>query len=258
MPSDDHTILAIFTTDLTADDDKTPPPLTTSSDQILTRAGGLLSPHSPAAGPCGSLDIPSSPTLTTTDDGASIITVPPSPTLSSRSSVHFTSSLALRDNNLQLRSPSHLLSPGDGRNTHQRKGSNATFATTINGTTEAYHSPQHWQDEELHYVKSNATSVTTHVGSRSASRAKRDTVDSDTAAAISVRPQLKKGAGPQEPAELDTDTDPTPFRIHSNDLAIMLDPKILDTLEDMGGIEDLDGFGTTADMGLSGASFTRS
>ncbi|KAJ7931426.1 Ca-transporting ATPase [Mycena leptocephala] len=249
MPSDDHSIPAIITTDLTADDDKAPPPLrTTSPVQTLSpTAGGLLSPHSPA-------DIPSSPTHTTTDDGASILTVPPSPTLSNRSSVHFTSSLALRDNNPQLRSPSHLLSPGNSVNTHQRKGSNAT---TISDTTEADHSPR--QDEELHHVKSNATSVTTRVGSRSASRAKRDTADSDTATAISVGPRRKKGAGAQEPTELDTDTDPTPFRFRSNDLAMMLDPKNLDTLEDIGGIEALlDGLGTTADMGLNGASLARS
>ncbi|KAJ7935352.1 hypothetical protein B0H13DRAFT_2227205 [Mycena leptocephala] len=39
----------------------------------------------------------------------------------------------------------------------------------------------------------------------------------------------------------------------------MLDPKNLDTLEDMGGIEGLlDGLGTTADMGLNGALFSGS
>jgi Ca2+-transporting ATPase len=40
---------------------------------------------------------------------------------------------------------------------------------------------------------------------------------------------------------------------------MMLDPKNLDTLEDIGGIEALlDGLGTTADMGLNGASLARS
>ncbi|KAJ6577147.1 Ca-transporting ATPase [Mycena capillaripes] len=260
MPSaEDHNIPSIITTDLTADDDKAPPPLTTSPVTSLSpTAGGLLSPHSPAAGPRGSLDVPSSPTHT--DDGASIITVPPSPTLSNRSSVHFTpTSLALRDNNPQLRNPSLLLSPSprDGGNTHQRKGSNATFATTITDTTEADHSPR--QDEELRHIKSNTTSMTTRVGSRSASRAKRDTADSDTATAMSEGLRRKKGAGPQESTELATDTDPTPFRFRSNDLAMMLDPKNLDTLEDMGGIEGLlDGLGTTMDMGLGGPSLARS
>ncbi|KAF7330460.1 Calcium-transporting ATPase [Mycena venus] len=256
MPSvDDHNIPAIITTDLTADDDdRAPPPLTTSPVQTLSPTGpGFLSPYSPAVGPRGSLDVPSSPTHT--DDGASIITVPPSPTLSSHSSVHFhATSLALRDNKPELRSPS-LLSPLDGnRNTHQRKGSNATFASDV---TEADTSPR--PEEELRHVKSNTTSLT-HVGSRSVSRAKRDTADSDTATAISEKAtRRKKGAGPQEPPELDTDADPTPFRFRANELAMLLDPKNLDALEDMGGIDGLlDGLGTTVDMGLGGPSLERS
>ncbi|KAJ7127093.1 calcium-transporting ATPase [Mycena epipterygia] len=255
MPSLDGNIPSIVTTDLSADDRPAPPQLTTSPVQNLSpTTGGLLSPHSPATIPRSSLDVPSSPTHT--DDGSSF-TAPPSPTLSNRSSVHFTpTSLALRDNKPELRNPSILLSPGDGRNTHQRKGSNATFASTSD-ITEADHSPR--QDEELRHVKSNTTSVT-HVGSRSASRAKRDTVDSDTATAISEKgSKRKKGAGPQEHVELDTDTDPTPFRFRSNDLAMMLDPKNLDTLEDMGGVEGLlDGLGTSFEMGLGGPSLARS
>jgi Ca2+-transporting ATPase len=65
-------------------------------------------------------------------------------------------------------------------------------------------------------------------------------VDSDTAAAISVRPRRKKVTNAE-------DTDPTPLRFRSNDLAMMLDSKNLDTL-----------MGTTAHMGLSGASLARS
>ncbi|KAJ7732392.1 E1-E2 ATPase-domain-containing protein [Mycena olivaceomarginata] len=252
MPSVD----VIITTDLTADDDKAPPQLTTSPVQNLspTAAPGLFSPHSPAAGPRSSLDVPSSPTHT--DDGASIITVPPSPPLSSHSSVHFhDTNLALRDKKPELRSPSTLLSPLDGnRNTRQRKGSNATFATTISDATEADTSPR--PDEELRHVKSNTTSFT-HVGSRSVSRAKRDTVDSDTATALSEK--RKKGAEAQEHVDLETDADPTPFRFRANDLAMMLDPKNLDSLEDIGGIDGLlDGLGTTIELGLGGASLERS
>ncbi|KAJ7494644.1 Ca-transporting ATPase [Mycena galericulata] len=257
MPSID--IPAIITTDVSNEaDDDAPPQLTTSPVQTLSPTGGLLSPLSPTAGPRVSLDVPSSPTHT--DDG-SFTSVPPSPTLSSRSSVHFNNptSLALRDNKPELRNPSILLSPtdGTGRNTHQRKGSNATFASTIDDLTESDHSPR--PDEELRHVKSNTTSLT-QVGSRSASRAKRDTADSDTATAISVKGlRRKKGAGPQDHVELDTDTDPAPFRFRSNDLAMMLDPKNLDTLEYMGGIEGLlESLGTTHDMGLSGASLARS
>ncbi|KAJ6544760.1 calcium-transporting ATPase [Mycena vulgaris] len=251
MPSvDDHNIPSIVTTDLSADDK--PPHISTSPLQTLSpTAGGLLSPHSPASAPRGSLDVPSSPTHT--DDGASTMTAPPSPTLSNRSSVHFNpTSLALRGNNPELRTPSILLSPVDGRSTHQRKGSNATFAS-ISDATEADHSPR--TEEELRHVKSNTTDAT-RVGSRSVSRAKRETVDSDTATAMS---EGKKGTGPQEHVELDTDTDPTPFRFRSNELAMMLDPKNLDTLEYLGGIEGLlDGLGTSAEVGLGGPSLARS
>ncbi|KAJ7178583.1 calcium-transporting ATPase [Mycena crocata] len=254
MPSqDDHNIPSIITTDLSAEPEA-PPALKTSPVQTLSpTAGGLLSPHSPAA-PRGSLDVPpASPTHT--DDGSSILTVPPSPTLSNRSSVHFNNptSLALRDNNPQPRNPSILLSPGDNRNTHQRKGSNATFATTISDTTEADHSPR--PDEELRHVKSNTTDVT-RVGSRSASRAKRDTADSDTA---TMSEKGKKGAESKEHVALATDTDPTPFRHRPNDLAMMLDPKSLEALEGMGGVQGLlDGLGTNATTGLGGPSLARS
>ncbi|KAJ7483301.1 E1-E2 ATPase-domain-containing protein, partial [Mycena latifolia] len=193
--------------------------------------------------PRGSLDLPRSPTHT--DDGASIITVPPSPTLSSHSSVHFQppTSLALRDNEPELRSPS-LLSPVDGRNTHQRKGSNATFAS-VSDVTGANHASR--QDEELRHVKSNTTSVT-RVASRSVSRAN---ADSDTTTAISEKGKGKKDDESQGPAELATDTDPTPFHFRSDELAMMLDPKNLDTLQSFGGVEGLlDGLGTTSDIGL--------
>ncbi|KAJ7665770.1 hypothetical protein B0H17DRAFT_1336400 [Mycena rosella] len=139
-------------------DDKAPPALSVSLvvQSLSPTAGGLLSPHSPAGAPPPFPDVPSSPTHT--DDGASIITIPPSPTLSSHSSVHFhnPTSLALRDNKPALRTPSIFLSPVDGRNTHRRKGSNATFPSTSDGT-EADHTPR--QDEELRRVKANTASV---------------------------------------------------------------------------------------------------
>jgi Ca2+-transporting ATPase len=124
----------------------------------------------------------------------------------------------------------------------------------MSDTTEAETSPR--PDEELRHVKSNTTSVT-HVGSRSASRAKRDTADSDTATALSEK--RKKGAEAQEHVELETNADPTPFRFRANDLAMMLDPKDLDSLEDIGGIDGLlDGLGTIIELGLGGASLERS
>ncbi|KAJ6462307.1 hypothetical protein DFH09DRAFT_1228379 [Mycena vulgaris] len=70
-------------------------------------------------------------------DEASTITIPP-PTLSSRSSVRFQpTSLALQDNKPELGNPSILLPPVDDRNTDQRKGSNATFASTSDADLES-------------------------------------------------------------------------------------------------------------------------
>ncbi|KAJ7792541.1 Ca-transporting ATPase [Mycena olivaceomarginata] len=132
-------------------------------------------------------------------ENGTVTSVPPSPTLSLHSSVHFTStSLALRDN--QPESPSAL------RNVR----SDPTRFTPRSRSA------------------SRATTTLTQVGSASASRANRDAV-----------------------AATATDTSPAPFRFRANDLAVMLDPKNLDTLEDMGGIDGLlDGLGTSIDIGL--------
>ncbi|KAJ7349180.1 hypothetical protein DFH08DRAFT_697693 [Mycena albidolilacea] len=124
----------------------------------------------------------------------------------------------------------------------------------MSDATEADTSPR--PDEKLRHLKSTTTSFT-DVGSRSVSRAKRDTADSDIAAAILEK--RKKGPESQEHVEVEPDADPTPFRFRANDLAMMLDPKCLDTLEDIGGIDGLlDGLGTIIDMGLCGTSLERS
>ncbi|KAJ7284885.1 calcium-transporting ATPase [Mycena rebaudengoi] len=243
MPSqEDQNIPSIVTTDLDADE-RAPPQISTSSPQTFSpTSGGLLAPRSPADGP-------SSPTHT--DDGSSILTAPPSPTLSNHSSVHFNTSLALRENKPELRVPSLLLAPSDGRNTHQRKGSNATFASS--NETEADHNTR--DDVDLQHVKSNATSVT-EIDSRSHSRSKRDTADSDTTRADKATKE-KKGDAPHE-VELEEDSDPAPFHFRPNRLAMLLDPKNLDGLEEMGGIDGvLEGLGTTIQTGLSTASLTR-
>ncbi|KAF7374851.1 Calcium-transporting ATPase [Mycena sanguinolenta] len=106
-------------------------------------------------------------------------------------------------------------------------------------------------EEELRHVKSNPISFT-HVGSRSALRAKRDTTDSDTATVISEKTMKRKQCvGPEKHAELEEDADPTPFRFRANALAMMLDPKNLEILEHMGGVDGLlDGLGVTSDTGL--------
>ncbi|KAJ7034956.1 Ca-transporting ATPase [Mycena alexandri] len=168
------------------------------------------------------------------EDGASTIGVPPSPTLSNRSSIHFNpASLVSRNNRPEWHNPS-ILPSLDGGNLNPRRRSTATFATTAGDTAELYRGPQ--QDEELGLIR-----------------------DPTPTAAVSVkRWKCKNGPGMQDPTELDMQTDPTPFRFRPNDLAMMLDPKSLDVLENMGGIDGLlAGLGTTSDKGLGGASLAR-
>ena len=74
----------------------------------------------------------SSPTVVSSNDGASF--VPPSPTLSTQSSAHFTTSLSLRDNKPEERSGySSLYLLPDKVSTHHRKASNATFTSSHEG-----------------------------------------------------------------------------------------------------------------------------
>ncbi|KIK34086.1 hypothetical protein CY34DRAFT_17962 [Suillus luteus UH-Slu-Lm8-n1] len=99
-----------------------------------------VTPHSIADVSCQtSLDSRShspSPTVVSSNDGASLF-VPPSPTLSTQSSVHFATSLSLRDNKPDERngySSLHLLgSPMDKLSAHHRKSSNAAFASSHEG-----------------------------------------------------------------------------------------------------------------------------
>jgi hypothetical protein len=73
-----------------------------------------------------------SPTVVSSNDGASFD--PPSPTLFTQSSVHFTTSLSLRDNKPEERSgysSLHLLP--DKVSTHHRKASSATFTSSHEG-----------------------------------------------------------------------------------------------------------------------------
>ena len=94
----------------------------------------FLSPH-PRAQRRTSLDSrihSPSPIVVSSNDGASF--VPPSPTLSTQSSAHFTTTLSLRNNKLEERSGySSLYLLPDKVSTHHRKASNATFTSSHEG-----------------------------------------------------------------------------------------------------------------------------
>lgn len=143
-------------------DDRLP---STQSPRGHSRDDSLLLP-SPAHPPRSSLEVPNSPS---SDDGSS---VPPSPTLTNQSSVHFETSLALRDNNPDassgMSSMGLLAPPTD---THGRKGSVSSTGSTDN-TLDGH-------GNELGLVPSN---VTSNAGALSAKSVGTTVVDPDDVA----------------------------------------------------------------------------
>ena len=222
---------------------------------------GFLSPQTERSAGRTSLDVPSSSIPSVFSFSDSSTAAPPSPTLSIRSSVHLNTTVALRDNTPKTRTGMTslgLLGPVDQSNsqTHHRKCSNATFASSSEGTE-----ADHCTDVNLRHMKSNTTSGT-HAGT---SRTKRGTTDSDTATGVSEMRKKKKRIAEEETpqplhAELpqDADVDPTPFAFKPYQLAQMLDPKNLELLENLGGTQGLlSGLGTNATRGLGKQSLIR-
>ena len=219
------------------------------------------------------LPMPNRRSIDTTGDEDGLSVAPPSPTLSTQSSVHFTTSTALRDNKPGDGSTSlALLSPGGPSRSHSRRPSNATMTSTDEGTV-ADHSPG---ISHLYPARSNATTsarsavetlnspTPTHVGSTS------DIGEFEMRMQDHQEPKKKTGNGPQGTAEeggddnddedrpihldlaQDSQIDPTPFKFRPYHLASLVDPKNLDALESMSGIIGLlEGIGVNATSGLS-------
>ena len=201
--------------------------------------------------------------------------IPPSPTLSTQSSVHFTTSTALRENKPGDGSTSlTLLSPKDNSRSHSRRPSNATTTSTDEGTV-ADHSPGL---SHLYPATSDVTTVRSAVGTLNSPTPTQvgsvsDIGDSDKRKQKHKKTR-KKGKGnaertPEEggdndddeddegkPVELDLtqdeSIDPTPFAFKPYHLASLVDPKNLETLEAMGGIKGLlAGLGVDPTNGLT-------
>jgi Ca2+-transporting ATPase len=235
-----------------------------------------VSPTSVTGGGRMSLDVPPrspAPSYASSGEG-SLTMAPPSPTLSTQSSVHFATSVALRDNK-----------PGDGASSlgllstakHHRRPS---WASSAEG-----HSSQEGTEPDhsgigltnLQRVTSAATSMTaesptnTHVDSlsersRSRTRGKKDSVDSDGITAISESEGSRRNIGKSRVEDIEEedpkntrleleqdseDVDPSPFAYKPFTLASMLDPKSLEVLENLGGIQGLlKGLGTSRTRGL--------
>lgn len=208
---------------------------------------------------------------TADEDGLSI--APPSPTLSARSSVHFTNSTALRDNKPGDGTSSlALLTPQDPSRSHSRRPSNATMTSTDEGTV-ADHSPG---VSHLYPATSNVTTsaksavetlnspTPTHVDSTS------DIGEFETRMRDHQKKRRKTGSGAEETAEeggedkhdgdkeihldlaQDAHIDPAPFTFRPYHLASLVDPKNLSALEAMGGIIGLvEGIGVNPTIGLN-------
>ncbi|OCH84084.1 calcium ATPase, partial [Obba rivulosa] len=223
---------------------------------VAPRTSLDASPYSPQLSP-NSL----SPGSASSAEGSSHY-VPPSPTLSTRSSVHFASSLALRDNKPEDRngiSSLGLLTPD--YMSHKRKGS---FTSSISAGTEpdphgsellpltpqrtggdasTIVSPTH-----THFDQSSDVDGVT-VRSRSHSRTKLiDGTPSDSGHVDDHREHTP----PPLDISRDDAIDSGPFAFKPYYLASLVDPKTFALLQQMGGVHAIvKGLGTSSKRGLS-------
>lgn len=221
---------------------------------------GLLAPIPILRSGRTSLDVPNSPTGSSWGSDGSTH-VPPSPTLSTHSSVQFAppTTLALRENTPGTGLSSlHLLSPSNG-NGHGRKSSVASSADGSNdGTEPDSHSigmntlalspsPTHTQ-----YETSSVGGTTVHERSPSRSQDRQKTADAEGDADAQAAQGEPEQERPALDLEQDAEIDPRPFAYKPFHLASLVDPKSLETLTKMGGVEGLlKGLGTHRKHGLS-------
>ncbi|KAG8213247.1 Ca-transporting ATPase [Butyriboletus roseoflavus] len=229
----------------------------------------FLSPYPPLQTSVrrSSFDIPRSPspslTVVSSNDAASFVH-PPSPTLSTQSSVHFATSLALRENkpdqrsgvsSLQLLSPSAI-----DRTAHRRKGSITSFASSHDGhnsidETEADHGAADvFNLPSIRRPKSDATSLTiaSHTHPDSDSSKLDHFLDDVAPPSTHIQRDTHSEAQPPNPGAFQH-APPVlgPFSFDPSQLASLLDPKDLDALQALGGTTTiLDGLGTHPTRGL--------
>ncbi|THH15336.1 hypothetical protein EW146_g5119 [Bondarzewia mesenterica] len=225
-----------------------------------------------------SIDGPSSPTPSSSSDRSdSPFQPPPSPTLSAHSStsVHWATSTHLRENRPEEHdgiSSLGLLSPP--ARSHRRKGSNATLTSSLSGSeTEPDHGApsrrQHIHTSiprrmQIRVPPSRSSSFVKKFhkfrrASRSPDGSEGD--DADTDGDTSKKGKGKKKGKKRElerPTQLaleqDANSDPAPFAFKPYQLASLIDPKSIEVLEDLGGVEGLlRGLGTHRTQGLGAA-----
>ncbi|KAF6754524.1 calcium-transporting ATPase [Ephemerocybe angulata] len=227
------------------------------TSQQSSEGANLLSPRSPTYTGRPTEDGPPSPVPSDMSDS---LTIPPSPTISTHS-VHFHTSLALRDNKPEEKSGMTslgLLKPenASGQST-SRRPSNAT------STTEAGSEDHGLSDSDLRHVHSAATSAT-HVDASSVLNSSKTSKSGDSDSVSKKKQDKKDKKKKGEPSEDDGKTahqieleqdaaiNPAPFAFKPYELAHMLDPKNLDTLASFGGAAGLlRGLGTSVERGLT-------
>ncbi|KAI0077064.1 calcium-translocating P-type ATPase [Panus rudis PR-1116 ss-1] len=224
----------------------------------------LRQPGQPSLSPRPSLEVPSinQPSIEGSTDGSS--GYPPSPTLSTRSSVHFApTTLALRDNKPEEKSGLTSLQLLSASPQHHRKGSVSSYATSTEGT-----------DTDVHIPMSPLNKADTSMLSPSPTATQFDAASTGGTTVRSPSPASRKKSrdesrpshggdttedGEDEEHETrqldlpqDNDVDIGPFSFKPNQLASLVDPKNLQALQEMGGIKGLlRGLGTHAKRGLS-------
>jgi len=235
--------------------------------------GPFLSPYpSPPTGRL-SLDVPRSlspsPTCVSSYEGSSV-GGPPSPTLSTQSSVQFATSLHLRNNKPDERSglgSLDLLSPSI-LDTHRRKRSVVTLNSNEGHSSLDETEPDHGDgDTALHRAKSDATSLTVTSPAYFKSHSRKfthsdseDNVHTTLHPPVNIPLESRGSSAPDEghasgstdamPLDED-DIDLGPFAFRPYKLASLLDPKDLHSLEAIGGVEALlRGLGTHPTQGL--------
>lgn len=211
-------------------------------------------------------------------DDSSMLTAPPSPTLSTRSTPsstghNFQTSIALRENRPDAHNDGigslQLLHPESSNHSHMRRPSAGTFSSTLAGSEGEPGSPNSPTNNDQSHLgvensidgysptqqsHSRRTSITIavpnspnpaddHASSTKPKKVLEEEEDSDTEPVKKV--ELEDKDGP-------VDTGPFPKEFSPFKLARLVDPKSLQSLEALGGAKGLlDGLGTDPKHGLS-------
>jgi Ca2+-transporting ATPase len=206
---------------------------------------------------------------------------PPSPTLSTQSSVHFATSLSFRGNERSGYSSLHPLTLSTNKASSHH--CNATFTSSLGGynsvdNTVPSHGSGGYGMVALQPTRPDPTSTVVsktcmHVDTasdRSRSHGQGPKSDpgfsDETVAAGGSPPSINGVAGNSDGQKLDQENggiskvepiqnelvDPRPFKFRPFELASLLDPKNLEALEALGGVEGLlEGLGTHRTRGLT-------